>query len=459
MISRGNSVGQGNTLQHHVRSHVGRRRSNNQDSAVVIPAKSPNIFQKHGWLFIVADGMGAHAGGEEASRIAVARIPEIYSDLKPEYSPPLALSQSLRQANKEIHLKGESDPNYKGMGTTCSALVLLPQGAIVGHVGDSRIYRVRGHDIEQLSRDHSLAWEVAAASGQNDPTQGANLPSVPKNIITRSMGPHSDLDIDLEGPFPVEQNDLFVLCSDGLSGTLSDEEIALFASELSLKEATAAVVGLALVRGAPDNTTVIIIKAGPEEVTQYSRRETSWPLEDDGGSIASHRRPWIFLGIAAVSFFLCLVTYSAYKSYDGNDDFFRRMFLAGSIITMGLTLGSVFGSFFSFALIKPRKKIKVISPGRGTSLGRAPYRRYDSTPSEKIFNRIIRSLDHAQSELEEAGLTEESEKITETIKNARTAVQSGNFTMATQAISDGLQTFSHTIQSSMLTDTDTKGSS
>ena len=200
------------------------------------------------------------------------------------------------------------------MGTTCSTLVLLPQGAIVGHVGDSRIYRVRGHDIEQLSRDHSLAWEVAAASGQNDPTQGANLPSVPKNIITRSMGPHSDLDIDLEGPFPVEQNDLFILCSDGLSGTLSDEEIALFASELSLEEATAAVVGLALVRGAPDNTTVIIIKAGPEEVTQYSRRETSWPLEDDGGSIASHRRPWIFLGIAAVSFFLCLVTYSDRKS-------------------------------------------------------------------------------------------------------------------------------------------------
>ena len=130
-----------------MRSHVGRRRSNNQDSAVVIPAESSNVFRKHGWLFIVADGMGAHAGGEEASRIAVARIPEIYSELKPEYSPPLALSQSLRQANKEIYSKGESDPNYKGMGTTCSALVVLPQGAIVGHVGDSRIYRVRGHSI------------------------------------------------------------------------------------------------------------------------------------------------------------------------------------------------------------------------------------------------------------------------------------------------------------------------
>ena len=77
------------------------------------------------------------------------------------------------------------------------------------------------------------------------------------------------------------------------------------------------------------------------------------------------------------------------------------MLLAGSIITMGLTLGSVFGSFFSFALLKPRKKIKVISPGRGTFLGRGPYRRYDSTPSEKLFNRLIRSLDHAENELQE----------------------------------------------------------
>lgn len=458
MISRGNSVGQGNTLTHHVRSHVGRRRSNNQDSAVVIPAESPNVFRKHGWLFIVADGMGAHAGGEVASRIAVERIPKIYNELKPEYSPPLALSQSLRQANKEIHSKGESDPNYKGMGTTCSALVLLPQGAIVGHVGDSRIYRVRGHDIEQLSRDHSLAWEVAAASEHKSSTQGANLPSVPKNIITNSMGPHSDLDIDLEGPFPVEQNDLFILCSDGLSGTLSDEEIATFASELPLEDATAAVVGLALVRGAPDNTTVILAKAGPEEVTHYSRREASWPLEDDGGSLASQRLPWIFLGIAAVSFFFCLVAYSAYQSSSANDAFFRRIYLAGSIVAMGLTLGSVFGSFFSFANIKPRKKIKVISPGRGTFLGRAPYRHYNSTPSKKIFDRIIRSLDHAQNELKEGKFTEESEKLAESTTKARNAVQSSDFSMAIQAILDGLQTFSGTIQSTKMTDTEPNAS-
>ena len=272
------------------------------------------------------------------------------------------------------------------------------------------------------------------------------------------MGPHSDLDIDLEGPFPVEQNDLFILCSDGLSGTLSDEEIAIFASGLPLEDATAAVVGLALVRGAPDNTTVILAKAGPEEVTHYSRREASWPLEDDGGSIASQRLPWIFLGIAAVSFFLCLVAYSAYQSSNEGDDFLRRMFLAGSIVTMGLTLGSVFGSFFSFANIKPRKKTKAISPGRGTFLGKAPYRHYNSTPSEKIFDRIIRSLDHAQNELKDDNFTKESQKLAESTKKARDAVQLSDFSTAIQAIFDGLQTFSDTIQSTKVTDTEPNAS-
>lgn len=457
MSSRGISVGQGNTLQYHVRSHVGRRRSNNQDSAVAVPAESSITFRKHGWLFIVADGMGAHAGGREASEIAVTRIPKIYSELKPESSPPLALSLSLSQANKEIHSKGENDPAYKGMGTTCSAMVVLPQGVVLGHVGDSRIYRIRKNAIEQLSRDHSLAWEVAAASGQNEVKQGANLPSVPKNIITRSMGPHSDLDLDLEGPFPVEQNDLFILCSDGLSGTMSDEEIAIFASGLSLQDATTALVGLALVRGAPDNTTVILVKAGPQEVTQYAKREHSWPLEDDGGNRASHRRPWIFLGITAISFFLCLASYSAYQSA-GTDEFLRRTFLAVSIIMMGLSLGSVFGSFFSFALIKPRRKIKMITPGRGPLLGRAPYRHYDSSPTRKLFDRIIRSLHHAEGELADNNLVEESHSLNQSIQDSKNAVQAGDFSLATQAVFNGLKTFHDTINSDRLTKTEPNGS-
>ncbi|NBP87341.1 MAG: serine/threonine-protein phosphatase [Planctomycetia bacterium] len=239
-------VGQGNTLQFHVRSHVGRKRSTNQDSATVVPAETIKAYRDHGWLLIVADGMGAHAGGEEASRLAVSTVPDFYSRHEPQQSPPRALRQSLEQANREIHAAGERDLAYKGMGTTCSALVILPQGALIGHIGDSRVYRVRGRTVEQLSRDHSLAWEIAAASG---PDANGAPPGVPKNIITRSMGPHHEADIDLEGPFPIAPGDHFILCSDGLSGCLSDEEIALFAAELPTPDATAALVNLATAPG------------------------------------------------------------------------------------------------------------------------------------------------------------------------------------------------------------------
>ena len=238
---------------------------------------------------------------------------------------------------------------------------------------------------------------------------------------------------------------------------MSDEEIAIFASGLSLQDATTALVGLALVRGAPDNTTVILVKAGPQEVTQYAKREHSWPLEDDGGNRASHRRPWIFLGITAISFFLCLASYSAYQSA-GTDEFLRRTFLAVSIIMMGLSLGSVFGSFFSFALIKPRRKIKMITPGRGPLLGRGPYRHYDSSPTQKLFDRIIRSLHHAEGELTDNNLVEESHTLNQSIQDTKNAVQAGDFSLATQAVFNGLKTFYDTINSDRLTKTEPNGS-
>jgi protein phosphatase len=164
------------------------------------------------------------------------------------------------------------------MGTTCTTLVLLPRGAIVGHVGDSRCYRIRGRTIEQLSRDHSLVWELETAGGMS--REQAN-DAAPKNIITRSMGPHPHVDVDLEGPFPVTKGDVFLLCSDGLSGQVADEEIGLLAAELEPQEAVPALIGLALVRGAPDNVTVIVARAGEEEVSKPSRSDSAWPLSEE----------------------------------------------------------------------------------------------------------------------------------------------------------------------------------
>jgi hypothetical protein len=142
--------------------------------------------------------------------------------------------------NAEINAKGESAAEFKGMGTTCTVLVVLPRGALVGHIGDSRAYRIRSGKIEQLSRDHSLVWELESGGLTREQAAGA----APKNIITRSMGPHAHVEVDLEGPFPVEDGDIFLLCSDGLSGQVADEvvfDVCLQAEELRAVPAELAV--------------------------------------------------------------------------------------------------------------------------------------------------------------------------------------------------------------------------
>src|SRR6476660_8494410 len=153
-------------LNHASESDLGMRRANNQDSLAVIVTDDVATWATRGHLLMVADGMGAHAAGELASKLAVDNIPHTYFKLR-ELWPPPALRQAIRDANTTIHTKGQSSIGFQGMGTTCSCLVLLPQGALVAHIGDSRIYRLRGEVLEQLTRDHSLVWEMADA-GQMD---------------------------------------------------------------------------------------------------------------------------------------------------------------------------------------------------------------------------------------------------------------------------------------------------
>ncbi|MFM8709146.1 MAG: PP2C family protein-serine/threonine phosphatase, partial [Planctomycetia bacterium] len=295
------------------RTDIGRRRSNNQDAKAVLPA-TPQQHRTRGWLFMVAAGMGAHAAGELASVMAAERVPKI-SEQRCEFSPPLALRRSLEQVNAEINAKGESGFEFKGMGTTCTTLVLLPRGAIIGHIGDSRCYRVRGHTIEQLSRDHSLVWELETAGGMSR-EQAAD--AAPKNIITRSMGPHPHVDVDLEGPFAVTAGDVFLLCSDGLSGQVTDDEIGLLASELEPQDAVAALIGLALVRGAPDNVTVVVARAGEEEETRTSRKEDAWPLSEEAASTQRQtKRSWISLAIGAACLLAALIFNPESKLVEG----------------------------------------------------------------------------------------------------------------------------------------------
>jgi PPM family protein phosphatase len=201
-----------NCLEYAAVSDLGLRRANNQDSCAFTIAPSETAWQQRGHLFMVADGMGAHAAGELASKLATDTVPLAYCKLA-ERSPPDAMLTAVEEANSQIHNRGQATAEFRGMGTTTTALVLLPQGAVVAHVGDSRAYRLRGNRLEQLTFDHSLVWEMRA-SGQT--VEGQVPDYIPKNVITRSLGPNPAVHVDLEGPFPVAVGDKYLLCSDGL---------------------------------------------------------------------------------------------------------------------------------------------------------------------------------------------------------------------------------------------------
>ncbi|HVT26872.1 MAG TPA: PP2C family serine/threonine-protein phosphatase, partial [Lacipirellulaceae bacterium] len=270
---------------------LGMRRTNNQDAIAVVVADDVATWATRGHLMIVADGMGAHAAGELASKLAVDNIPHTYFKLRDLY-PPAALRQAIRDANATIHAKGQSSIGFQGMGTTCSCLVLLPQGALVAHIGDSRVYRLRGDVLEQLTFDHSLVWEMAAAGQMTE----ADVPSyIPKNVITRSLGPHPSVHIDLEGPYSAETGDTFLICSDGLSGPVTDEEMGIILRCVAPDEAAETLVDLANFRGGPDNISVII--------AQVNGAIPKTPaIEEAGKSAQTHRWPTAPLWLAAGAF-------------------------------------------------------------------------------------------------------------------------------------------------------------
>jgi PPM family protein phosphatase len=242
-----------------VLSDIGMRRGNNQDSYAVALASNQQQFIERGHLFIVADGMGAHAAGELASKLGATSVPLSYHKFL-DRSPPEALRAAVEDANAQIHSRGQASDDFKGMGTTMTSLLLLPQGAVLAQVGDSRGYRLRGNRLEQLTFDHSLVWELRATGQIKE-----GVPSyIPKNIITRSLGPNPTVQVDIEGPFPLEPGDTFLLCSDGLSGQVKDEEIGKILSCLTPDQAVRALVDLANLRGGPDNSTIIIARVtGP----------------------------------------------------------------------------------------------------------------------------------------------------------------------------------------------------
>ena len=234
---------------------TGIRRAQNEDCHAALLAVDAEQWRTQGHIFLVADGMGGHAVGELASELAAGIIPHTYYKYAAE-GPAPALRKAFLEANASIHSRGQQNLDFKGMGTTSTALLLRPSGAWIGHVGDSRAYRVRDGVIEQLTFDHSWVWELARRQRVSPET----LKGIGSNYINRSLGPDPLVQIDIEGPHPLCPGDTFVLCSDGLSNQVTDQEIGAIVTVLPPAEACRLLMQLANLRGGPDNITVLVAR-------------------------------------------------------------------------------------------------------------------------------------------------------------------------------------------------------
>jgi serine/threonine protein phosphatase PrpC len=315
------------SLEHAQLSDVGMRRRNNQDSFGFVLAADDRTWKLRGHVLMVADGMGAHAAGELASKIAVETVPHLYLKLL-EQPPGEALKRAISETNAEVNRRGAANPEFHKMGTTSSVLVLMPDAAWVGHVGDSRVYRLRRNTLEQLTFDHSLVWEARRDNSWPaglDPQQ-----ALPKNVITRSLGPNAEVEVDVEGPFPLEAGDTFLLCSDGLTGMLTDDELACILANHPAEEAAASLVDLANLRGGSDNITVLVARVLPAWITKQGDGALP-PVATASPTAEVHPAVWVASGVCGLLSLGVLVAGQMLFAGIG-------ALLAGAIIGLGFLL-------------------------------------------------------------------------------------------------------------------------
>jgi len=235
--------------QHAERTDVGMQRQANEDNFI---ARSP--------LFVVADGMGGAQAGEVASQTAV----EVFKHGLPDGVPEATLQQMIGVANRNIHDQAHADSSLSGMGTTITAAFVNSEReeVVVGHVGDSRAYRLRSGILQRLTRDHSLVEEMRRR-GQITEEQAEDHPQ--RSIITRALGPEPEVEVDIQA-VPAEPGDIFLLCSDGLTTMLNDERIReLVNGATSLEAAVKTLVDEANRAGGRDNITVSIFQVEDPE--------------------------------------------------------------------------------------------------------------------------------------------------------------------------------------------------
>ena len=233
-------------------------------------------------LYVVADGMGGHAAGEVASWEAIealhshVRLHRGHIDAYRANPGPQTLQDlrrlveaAIQRATYWVYGIAEQDPSHKGMGTTITAMLLAGDIAVVGSVGDSRAYLVRGHRVWQLTEDHTLV-QLQKKAGLITEEEAETSPR--GNVITRAVGPRDYVQVDLY-VLPVQPKDRYLLCSDGLHGYLQIDEIRRFMTEYSLEDSVQQFIDIANQRGGKDNITCVAIEVS--EITPPTARRSS----------------------------------------------------------------------------------------------------------------------------------------------------------------------------------------
>ncbi len=374
------------------------RRRNNQDSFAVHLAEDEIAWQRSGHLLIVADGMGAHAAGELASRLSVELIPHHYGKLL-KGIPSEALQRSLIETNSEIFRRGQANPEFRSMGTTTCALAILPEGAVVAHVGDSRVYRLRGNQIEQLTFDHSLVWEMRASGEVSEEALRSN--AIPKNVITRSLGPNGSVAVDLEGPYPLRIGDKFLICSDGLSGQLTDEEMGVLLQVVDIQTAVDAMVDLANLRGGPDNITVVVGEVRNDGLMK------SGAAMDSNPSAIPPQFPVAFGIATAIGLLSCVV-----------------LLLLNQFPVACLAAGAAAVAFATGWLKYQGQRLNNEVKGQ---YGKGPYRKATCKPDAGFASNLGQVITELRDWVQENNWKIDSTKIDEETKAAQSAEQTKNY--------------------------------
>jgi len=401
---------------------VGFRRANNQDSYAYQVCTEEETWRKRGHLFLVADGMGGHAVGELASKIAADTVPHSFYQESDKPTGP-ALVEALTEANRVIHERGTHNRDFERMGTTCTALSLSAEGAWIGHVGDSRCYRVRGGLIEQLTFDHSAQWELVRQGAVK--AEDVHLYH-PRNVITRCLGPEPTVQADLEGPIPLQAGDKFLICSDGLTGHVQDEEIGFIVSCLQPRNAAKLLVHLANLRGGSDNTTVVIVHVG--EATDTTAINTPVTAQETSSS-----SPLILGGMWGVLAGMA----------GGISLWILGQKAAGQALLVIATVGLIAWLCF---LLKHRQSQQSPLLQFTAQQTQGPYRQASARVTRKFLGELASVVGELQRTSEEEGWDVDAERVRSLSAGAAEAVEQKKASNAMRMYGDAIEVFMKTIQ-------------